>query len=239
MPQPLLLRLQCVPPFLAQNLKAWQTRLNSELTLKEGREKKLHKLPNQHTYHTCIFCFIGYSLKVLPFPPPSPSYFGGVVIKQCFCLLSYLMTLSSFLFRNRIFCVPHTGLKFKILLTSPPSYQGLQMCSIMPHHSFILVLCVHDFCVCVCGCVVEGWRHIMCEYGVQKTIILCLCVCYMLMYVDGMYTDQRKLSHPYFITPTSSGQGFSLSLELRCWPASSVILQPVPPNCAIHTQIFA
>nr|BAB30210.1 unnamed protein product [Mus musculus] len=70
MPQPLLLRLQCVPPFLAQNLKAWQTRLNSELTLKEGREKKLHKLPNQHTYHTCIFCFIGYSLKVLPFPPP-------------------------------------------------------------------------------------------------------------------------------------------------------------------------
>lgn len=174
-----------------------------------------------------------------PLPPPSPSYFGGVVIKQCFCLLSYLMTLSSFLFRNRIFCVPHTGLKFKILLTSPPSYQGLQMCSIMPHHSFILVLCVHDFCVCVCGCVVEGWRHIMCEYGVQKTIILCLCVCYMLMYVDGMYTDQRKLSHPYFITPTSSGQGFSLSLELRCWPASSVILQPVPPNCAIHTQIFA
>lgn len=149
-PLPLLLGLHYIPPCLSQYLKARQLGLDPELTLKVRREKKLHKVLLQPTYtrtharaeHKYIFCFISYSLKVFP----SSILLGGWGgMKQCFCSLSYLMALFSFPFWNRIFCVPQAGVKFKILLASPPNCQGLQVCTIMPHHIFILTLCVHNW----------------------------------------------------------------------------------------------
>lgn len=178
MPQPLLLRLQCVPPFLAQNLKAWQTRLNSELTLKEGREKKLHKLPNQHTYHTCIFCFIGYSLKVLPFPPLSVLFWG--CSHKAVLLLTKLPHDSVFISVSKqdLLCAPHWS-----QIQDPPDFPSqlpgitdvLHHASPQFHSCFV---CTWFLCVCVWLCSRGLKAYYVWIWSPENNYSLSVCVLY-------------------------------------------------------------